>query len=113
MPPRKEPDKTTSAPLGQPAMTPEDREAQMAAYADALAERQLRDGTASAQVIVHYLKGASERDRLEREKIRHENLRLEAQVEQIRSQATSAALMEEVLKALKIYAGVDDDDEGL
>ena len=40
----------------RPALTPEARENQMIALAVDLAEQQLRDGTASSQVITHYLK---------------------------------------------------------
>lgn len=94
-----------------PADTPHDRELQMANYADELAEKQLREGTASAQVITHYLKATTERERLEREKIRLEALRLEAQIVQIESQATSGELMSRVMEALQRYTGNDEDDD--
>lgn len=97
----------------QPASTPEDREQQMIHYADQLAEKQLRNGTASAQVITHYIKLGTAKEGLEREKIRHENLRLEAQVAQIKAQQGTAELYEKVLDALKIYTGSDEDDDGL
>ena len=46
----------------RPALTPEARELQMISLAVDLAERQLLEGTASSQVITHYLKlGSSER----------------------------------------------------
>lgn len=110
MPPKKEPDHTSTT-RRRPATTPIDREQQMINYADQLAEKQLREGTASAQVITHYLKAGSERDRLEREKIANENLRLTAQIKQIESQSTSGELMEKVLAALQVYAGADEDDD--
>ena len=47
-----------------PAKTPEARENQLVSLAVDLAERQLLDGTASAQVITHYLKLATEREKL-------------------------------------------------
>lgn len=94
----------------RPAETPTDREQQMINYADELAERQLREGTASAQVITHYLKLGTSRERLEQEKIANENLRLQAQVAQIQSQQRTDELMAEVLAAMKIYTGVDDDE---
>lgn len=111
MPPRKEPPKDQSAPRRQPATTPEDREQQMIGYADELAEKQLRAGTASSQLITHYLKLGTSRERLEQEKIANENLRLRAQVAQMESQQRAEDLMMEVLKQMKIYAGVDDEDE--
>ena len=53
----------------RPALTPEARENQMIALAVDCAEQQLRDGTASSQVIVHYLKLGSSKERLEKEKL--------------------------------------------
>ena len=107
---KKEPDKASAARRKQPATTPADREQQMIEYADQLAEKQLREGTASSQVITHYLKLGTSRERLEQEKIANENLRLKAQVAQIQSQQRAEDLMEQVLVAMKKYAGVDDDE---
>ena len=42
---------TNSSSNSRPALTPEARENQMIALAENLAEQQLRDGTASSQVI--------------------------------------------------------------
>lgn len=103
-------DESESIQQRQPATTPEDREQQMIHYADQLAEKQLREGTASAQVITHFLKLGTAKEGLEREKIHHENLRLEAQVAQIKAQQGTAELYEKVLGALKIYTGSDDDE---
>lgn len=111
MPAKKEPAKESTQPRRQPATTPEDREQQMIAYADALAEKQLREGTASSQVITHYLKLGTGRERLEQEKIENENLRLRAQVAQMESQQRAEDLMSQLLDTMKIYMGVDDDDD--
>ena len=111
MPPKKEPNTSDELSRRPPATTPADREQQMAEYADRLAEKQMREGTASAQVITHYLKAATERERLEREKIQLETLRLKAQIAQIESQATSGELMTRVLDALRVYTGADDEDD--
>ena len=110
MPPKKEPEEN-SAPRQRPATTPYDREQQMIALADKVAEQQMRDGTISAQVLTLYLKAGTERDRLEREKIQHENLRLEAQVAEIKSRASTEELMNRVLNNMKVYMGVDDDED--
>lgn len=97
-----------------PAATPEGRENQMVSYAFDLAEKQLLDGTASAQVITHFLKFGTERERLEREKLRKENLLAQARVDQISSTAMNTELYQEVIYALKGYRGDDmeipDDD---
>ena len=53
----------------RPALTPEARENQLVSLAVDLAEQQLRDGTASSQVITHYLKLGSTKERLEKEKL--------------------------------------------
>ena len=57
----------------RPALTPEARENQLIALAIDRAEQQLLDGTASSQVITHYLKLGSSRERLERERLENEN----------------------------------------
>lgn len=103
--------KDSQASRMQPATTPQEREQQMIAYADALAEKQLIEGTASSQIITHYLKLGTSRERLEQEKLANENLRLRAQVAMIESQQRAEDLMAEVLTQMKIYAGVDDEDE--
>ena len=51
----------------RPATTPEGREKQLIALATDLAEKQLREGTASSQVITHYLKLGSSKDKIERD----------------------------------------------
>lgn len=109
MPPKKETEKDSAAPRRQPADTPQDREQQMINYADELAEKQLLAGTASSQVITHYLKLGTSRERLEQEKIANENLRLRAQIAQLESQTRAEELMADVLEKMKIYAGVDED----
>ena len=50
----------------RPALTPEARENQLVSLAVDLAEKQLREGTASSQVITHYLKLGSTKERIEK-----------------------------------------------
>jgi hypothetical protein len=95
----------------RPAATPEERENQMVALAIDVAEQQLRNGTATSQVIVHFLKLATQRDRLEREKIAHENELLQAKVAQIDAAQVMIDLYERAIKAMKRYSGQDDYDE--
>lgn len=95
----------------RPALTPEARENQMIALAVDLAEQQLREGTASSQVITHYLKLGSTKERLEKEKLEEENKLLRAKTENIKSMKRSEELMEEALRAFRQYNGqVDKDD---
>ena len=90
----------------RPAMTPEARENQMIALAMDAAERQLLDGSASSQVITHFLKLGTERERLERE-----NELLRAKTEAIESGEEMKSLYEEAIKAMRNYAGQGDADE--
>ena len=102
---------TKSTKAIRPALTPEARENQMIALAVDLAEQQLREGTASSQVITHYLKLGSTKERLEKEKLEEENKLLRAKTENIKSMKRSEELMEEALRAFRQYNGqVDKDD---
>ena len=95
----------------RPALTPEARENQMISLAVDLAERQLQEGTASSQVITHYLKLGSMRERLEREKLEEENKLLKARTEQIQSMKRIEELYEDAIKAMRNYGGQGDQDE--
>lgn len=93
----------------RPATTPEDREDQLIAMAFDLAERQIEAGTASAQVISHFLKAGTRRERLEQDKIRNENILLAARAEAIASQARMEELYSAAIEAMKTYSGRDPD----
>lgn len=99
------------APKRRPALTPEGRESQMVSLAIDLAEQQLREGTASSQVITHYLKLGSTRERLERERLEEENKLLRAKTEALEAQKESKIQYEKILKALRNYNGMGDPDE--
>ena len=93
-----------------PAITPEGREDQMIAYAIDLAEEQLRNGTASSQVITHYLKLGSMRERYEKQKLLEEIKLLTAKTEAIKADREKNALYEQVLEAIRTYTphGADE-----
>lgn len=95
----------------RPALTPEARENQMIALAMDAAEEQLMNGTASSQVITHFLKLATAKAQLEKEKLERENKLLAAKTEAIESQKEIKALYEDALKAMRNYSGQDDPDE--
>ena len=95
----------------RPALTPEARENQMISLAVDLAEQQLLDGTASSQVITHYLKLGTTKERLEKEKIENENKLLQAKVKALESAERTGAMYEEALRAMRAYAGQVDYDE--
>lgn len=93
-----------------PATTPEARENQLISLAVDLAEQQLLDGSASAQVITHYLKLGSSRASLEREKLERENELLRAKAESLQSQKRMEEIVEDAIKAMRTYSGLEDED---
>lgn len=95
----------------KPALTPEGRENQMIALAMDLAEQQLRDGTASSQLITEFVKRGSEKARLENEKLREENRLLRARTENIESAKEVEKLYKEALDAMRDYSGKGGSNE--
>jgi hypothetical protein len=88
-----------------PATTPEARENEMIALAVDSAEKQLRNGTASAQVISHFLKLGSSREKLEQERLAKENTLLDAKADALASAARVEELYKTALDAMRSYAG--------
>ena len=86
-----------------PATTPEGREDQMIAYATKLAEQQLRDGTASSQVITHYLKLGSMREKYEKQKLLEEIKLLTAKTEAIKAEKDRDILYAKAIEAMRNY----------
>jgi hypothetical protein len=98
-------------PIFRPATTDENRENQLVTLAIDLAEKQLAEGTASAQVITHYLKLGSTRERLEQERLRGENDLLTSKVEMMASAKRVEDLYAKALEAMRSYAGQQDEEE--
>lgn len=95
----------------RPALSPEARENQMISLAVDLAEKQLMEGTASSQVITHFLKLGSMKDRLEREKLEKENELLRARTEALQSAQRVEELYTNALNAMRTYSGEGDMDD--
>lgn len=97
----------------RPAIDPEARQNQLIALATDRAEQQLLDGTASSQVITHYLKLAAikEKERLEIEKLEKENELLRAKTEAIRATQRTEKFYGQVFSAMKSYGMIDEDVE--
>lgn len=89
----------------RPATTDDGRETQMVSLAIDLAERQMQEGTASSQVITHFLKLGSTRERLEQDRLRRENELLQAKVESMASAKRVEELYAAALDAMRSYAG--------
>lgn len=98
----------------RPALTPEGRENQMISLAIDLAEKQLSEGTASSQVITHFLKLGSSKERLEKEKLRMESELLQAKRVSLQSQEDIKELYTNAMNAMRIYNGqgsaADEED---
>lgn len=98
----------------RPALTPEARENQMISLAMDRAEEQLRDGTASSQVITHFLKLASSKERLELEMMELQKELVAAKTESLKSAKHVEELYADALKAMRRYSGQgepEDEDE--
>lgn len=93
----------------KPALDPDARERQLIALAIDRAEEQLRDGTASSQVITHFLKLGCTRAQLEKEKLELENNLTRVKTSSIEAQQNSEKLYADAIAAFGIYSGDEDD----
>lgn len=102
---RKVTGKNVTETVRPPAKTPEERENQLVEAAVDLAEIQLRSGEASAQVITHYLKLGSSREKLEQKRLEHENALLVTKREVMESEKRVEGLIADALHAMQAYSG--------
>ena len=103
--------KSSSSKRIRPALSPEARENQLIAMATDLAEKQLLEGTASSQVITHFLKQGTLKAQIELEKLKRENELLEAKTEAIKASKENSAIYEAAIEAMCRYAGLGDVDD--
>lgn len=94
----------------RPALTPETRENQLISLAVDLAEKQLQEGTASSQVITHYLKLGSTKEKIEREILEKQKELISAKTEALHSAKKIESLYTEAIKAMRSYNGQSDDN---
>lgn len=88
-----------------PVTTVEARENQAINLAYQVAEKQMREGTVSATVLTHFLKLATEKEKLEKEKLRSDLALANAKIAQIESQEELAEKYVAAMAALKEYNG--------
>ncbi|MBR0544015.1 MAG: hypothetical protein IIW98_06125 [Bacteroidaceae bacterium] len=102
-----------SSPLPKlrPALSPEARENQMIALAMDLVEQRLRDGTASSQETTHFLKAASQKTKLEMERLKLENDLTAAKTKALANAEEIKVLYEDAIKAMRRYSGHGDGDD--
>ena len=101
----------SETPRMRPALTPEAKENQMISLAMHCAEKQMREGTASSQVITHFLKLGTEKARLEREKLRQETEMMKAKTESLQSAKRVEELYANAIEAMRTYGGHGDEYE--
>jgi hypothetical protein len=92
----------------RPALTPEAREKQLISMAVDLAEQQLRDGTASSQVITHFLKLGSTTAKLDHEILQEQKKLISAKTEALESAKHIEELYANAINAMKEYSGRDE-----
>lgn len=109
MPPRRKMNEEKK-PRRPPATTLEGRENQLISAAVDLAEKQILAGTASSQVVTHYLKLGSSREKLEQERLAKENELLAVKAEAMASQRRVEELYEGAISAMRSYTGQDPLD---
>ena len=110
---RRKETKPVSSSRRRPATTPESRENQLIAAAVDLAEKQIREGTVSSQVLTHYLKLGSSREKLEQERLKNENAMLKAKTDALASAKKVEELYGLALNAMRSYAGQDQISLGV
>lgn len=104
-------DSSSTSRMMRPALTPEAREGQLISLATDLAEKQLREGTASSQVITHYLKLGSTKERLEKEILEKQKDLMDAKTQNLKSMDKLEEIYTNALNAFRGYSGqVDDND---
>ncbi len=94
-----------------PPRTIEEAEKRNIMLAMQLAEQQLENGTASAQLITHFVKLGSVKAEYDLENLKQSNILLTAKSEAIKSQQNSEKKYAEAIAAFKRYNG-EIDDEG-
>lgn len=95
----------------RPALSPEARENQMISLAVDLAEKQLLEGTASSQVITHFLKLGSTKEKIEKEILEKQKDLIDAKTQNYKSAQRTEELYADALKAMRKYNGDADDEE--
>ena len=101
---------TSSSRKMRPALTPEARENQLISLAVDLAEKQLQEGTASSQVITHYLKLGSTKERIEREILEKQKELISAKTEALQSAKRIEELYTDAIRAMRKYGGHGDEE---
>lgn len=94
-----------------PARTPEQRESQLINLAMENAERQMMEGTASSQVITHFLKLGTAKYQYEIDKLKTDRDLGQAKIDSIHRQENTDEKYQEALEAFRLYSGEEYEDD--
>ena len=100
-------------PSRPPATTPEGREQQLIALAMEATEKRIRNGTASAQELVHFLKAGSPTAKLERQILEKQRDLVVAKTSAIESQKRVEELYSNALSAMRAYSGDSEKEDDI
>lgn len=95
--------------MHKPARSEEAKESRLISLAVDLAEKQLEEGTASSQVITHYLKLATSREKIEKEILERQRELIEAKTESLRANQQLTELFSQAIAAMKDYGPTEDE----
>lgn len=91
--------------------TPEARDAYMSSIAYDAAERRIKEGTASAQEILYFLKMGSPDYQIERQIKSNQAEMLKAKTESLKSAKQLEEKYDKAMKAMRSYAGESTEDD--
>ena len=94
----------------RPALSPEAEENQIISMAMDLAKKQIMEGTASSQVITHFLKLGSTKERIEKEILEKQKDLIEAKTQAYKASDEIKEMYAEALKAMRTYSGQGGDE---
>lgn len=100
---------TTNLPT-HAATSMEARENELISLAYDAAEKRIREGTATSQEIVHFLKLGSSTDRLQKELMESEMKLKDARIQSLESADHLEKIYSDAIEAMKRYSGHEDDN---
>lgn len=92
-------------------ITPEAQENLAISLAMDLALQQLRDGTASSQLITEFVKRGSAKARVEKELLEKQRDLAVAKADSLKSNDKYVEICEKAMKAMRRYQGLEEEEE--
>ena len=94
----------------RPGLSPEADENQLISLSIDAAKKMLLEGKAPTSIVLHYLKLATSRERLEREIMEKEMELKDAKIQALESQAKVEQLYADAMRAMQRYSGYGEED---